>query len=183
MNKKFLTEATFETPTLCGSLATECVSSRHETKSVIQLSIRYTHADDDLQPRARSLARDGTDRRRVRAHRVAAGARANRCGTRHVRRDVVLLVCPASRPADAEPHFGIGASEYLYGLHGLEREQTQALTNAIEHLGEREKQVNQLYYYDGLTFKEIGQVMNISESRVYQIHTRALARLRIGRAS
>jgi phosphoribosylformylglycinamidine (FGAM) synthase-like enzyme len=35
--------------------------------------------------------------------------------------DVVLLVCPASRPADAEPHFGIGASEYLYGLHGLER--------------------------------------------------------------
>jgi phosphoribosylformylglycinamidine synthase II len=35
--------------------------------------------------------------------------------------DVVLLVCPASRPADAEPHFGIGASEYLYVLHGLER--------------------------------------------------------------
>jgi len=60
----------------------------------------------------------------------------------------------------------------------LEREQTQALTNAIENLGEREKQVIQLYYYDGLTFKEIGQVMNISESRVYQIHTRALARLR-----
>ena len=60
----------------------------------------------------------------------------------------------------------------------LEREQTQALTNAIENLGEREKQVIQLYYYDGLTFKEIGQVMSISESRVYQIHTRALARLR-----
>jgi starch synthase len=60
----------------------------------------------------------------------------------------------------------------------LEREQTRALTHAIENLAERERQVIQLYYYEGLTFKEIGQVMNISESRVYQIHTRALARLR-----
>lgn len=60
----------------------------------------------------------------------------------------------------------------------LEREQTRALTCAIENLTERERMVIQLYYYEGLTFKEIGQVMNISESRVYQIHTRALARLR-----
>ncbi len=60
----------------------------------------------------------------------------------------------------------------------LEREQTRALTEAIEKLNERERQVIQLYYYEGLTFKEIGQVMSISESRVYQIHTRALARLR-----
>ena len=60
----------------------------------------------------------------------------------------------------------------------LEREQTQALTHAIENLADRERQVIQLYYYEGLTFKEIGQVMNISESRVYQIHTRALTRLR-----
>jgi RNA polymerase sigma factor for flagellar operon FliA len=52
----------------------------------------------------------------------------------------------------------------------LEREQTQALTSAIENLAERERQVIHLYYYEGLTFKEIGQVMNISESRVYQIH-------------
>ncbi len=60
----------------------------------------------------------------------------------------------------------------------MEREQTRALITALENLNERERQVIQLYYYEGLTFKEIGQVMNISESRVYQIHTRALARLR-----
>lgn len=60
----------------------------------------------------------------------------------------------------------------------MQREQTHALVRAIENLGERERMVIQLYYYEGLTFKEIGQVMNISESRVYQIHTRALARLR-----
>lgn len=35
--------------------------------------------------------------------------------------DAVLLLCPATRPADAEPHFGLGASEYLYAVHGLER--------------------------------------------------------------
>ncbi len=34
---------------------------------------------------------------------------------------VVLLARPAARPADAEPHFGLGASEYLYVVHGLER--------------------------------------------------------------
>lgn len=60
----------------------------------------------------------------------------------------------------------------------LEREQTRALAQAIERLADRERRVIELYYYEGLTFKEIGQVMEISESRVYQIHTRALSRLR-----
>ncbi len=59
-----------------------------------------------------------------------------------------------------------------------EREQVRALQDAINSLSEREQTVIQLYYYDGLTFKEIGQVMGISESRVYQLHTRALARMR-----
>ena len=35
-----------------------------------------------------------------------------------------------------------------------------------------------LYYYDGLTFKEIGKILTISESRVYQLHTQAVIRLR-----
>lgn len=35
--------------------------------------------------------------------------------------DTVLLLCPATRPADAEPHFGLGASEYLYAVHRQER--------------------------------------------------------------
>ncbi|MGQ9657013.1 MAG: phosphoribosylformylglycinamidine synthase subunit PurL [Fimbriimonadales bacterium] len=35
--------------------------------------------------------------------------------------NTVLLLCPATRPADAEPHFGLGASEYLYAVHGQER--------------------------------------------------------------
>lgn len=58
----------------------------------------------------------------------------------------------------------------------------QLLTEAIERLPEREKLVITLYYYEGLTLKEIGQVLSLSESRVSQLHTKAILRLR-GRLS
>jgi RNA polymerase sigma factor for flagellar operon FliA len=49
---------------------------------------------------------------------------------------------------------------------------------AIDRLTEQEKLVIALYYYEELTLKEIGEVMSISESRVSQIHTRAVSKLR-----
>lgn len=52
------------------------------------------------------------------------------------------------------------------------------LAAGIERLPEREKLVIALYYYEGLTFKEIGKVLTVSESRVYQLHTQAVLRLR-----
>lgn len=52
------------------------------------------------------------------------------------------------------------------------------LVKAIEHLNEQEKIVMALYYYEELTLKEIGQVLNITESRVSQIHSKALGGLR-----
>ena len=48
----------------------------------------------------------------------------------------------------------------------------------IDRLPEREKLVISLYYFEGLTFKEIGKVLTVSESRVYQLHTQAVLRLR-----
>lgn len=56
------------------------------------------------------------------------------------------------------------------------------LADAIAKLPERERLVVALYYYEGLTLKEIGEILNISESRVSQIHTKAIFRLR-GRLS
>ena len=53
-----------------------------------------------------------------------------------------------------------------------------ALGAGIDRLPEREKLVIALYYYEGLTFKEIGKVLTVSESRVYQLHTQAVLRLR-----
>ncbi len=52
------------------------------------------------------------------------------------------------------------------------------LIHAISSLTEQERLVISLYYYEELTLKEIGEIMLISESRVSQIHTRAVNRLR-----
>lgn len=57
-------------------------------------------------------------------------------------------------------------------------EKKRMLTESIERLPDREKLVIALYYYEGLTFKEIGKILTISESRVYQLHTQAVIRLR-----
>lgn len=54
----------------------------------------------------------------------------------------------------------------------------QALVKCIGELPEREQLVMSLYYNDELNLKEIGQVLEISESRVCQIHGQALARIR-----
>jgi RNA polymerase sigma factor FliA len=64
-------------------------------------------------------------------------------------------------------------------LHQVEIEETKStLATAIDCLPERERMVIALYYYEGLTLKEIGEIMEISESRVSQIHTKAIFRLR-----
>ncbi len=54
----------------------------------------------------------------------------------------------------------------------------ESLVSAIDLLPEREKLVLSLYYDEGLNLKEIGAVLRVSESRVSQLHSQALARLR-----
>lgn len=54
----------------------------------------------------------------------------------------------------------------------------QVLAECIEKLPERDRTVIALYYYEGLTLKEIGQVLGVTESRVSQIHTKSVLRLR-----
>jgi RNA polymerase sigma factor for flagellar operon FliA len=49
---------------------------------------------------------------------------------------------------------------------------------ALADLPEREKQVLVLYYYEELTMKEVGAVLGVGESRVSQIHSLAITRLR-----
>ncbi len=52
------------------------------------------------------------------------------------------------------------------------------LADAIARLPEREKIVIALYYYDQLTLREIGEVLGVTESRVSQLHTKAILRLK-----
>ncbi len=61
----------------------------------------------------------------------------------------------------------------------FEGEETKILlARAINDLGEREKIVVTLYYYEGLTLAEIGQVLGVTESRICQMHTKAVLQLR-----
>ena len=57
-------------------------------------------------------------------------------------------------------------------------EQKEALADAIARLPEREKLVVTLYYYEELTLREIGEVLGVTESRVSQLHTKAVLRLK-----
>ncbi len=52
------------------------------------------------------------------------------------------------------------------------------IADAIARLPEREKLVVALYYYENLTLREIGEVLGVTESRVSQLHTKAVLRLR-----
>ncbi len=70
-------------------------------------------------------------------------------------------------PADDDPLFRC-----------LKGEMKQCLTDAIEELPEKERMVLTLYYYEELTMKEIGLTLGVVESRVSQIHSSAVVRLR-----
>jgi RNA polymerase sigma factor for flagellar operon FliA len=60
----------------------------------------------------------------------------------------------------------------------LRSEMTVLLTQAIQELPERERQLLALYYYEELTMKEAGAVLGIGEARVSQLHSAAIIRLR-----
>lgn len=64
------------------------------------------------------------------------------------------------------------------GLLAEQSETKRLLAEAIDALPERERLVISLYYYEGLTLKEIGHVLEVSESRVCQMHTKAILRLK-----
>ncbi len=61
----------------------------------------------------------------------------------------------------------------------LNAEQTRLqLIKSLEQLPERERLIVTLYYYEGLTFREVGKILRLSETRVFQIHSEAIVALR-----
>jgi len=55
----------------------------------------------------------------------------------------------------------------------------EALVDNIKLLPEKERRIVELYYFEELTYKEIGKILSISESRVSQLHTKAILKLKI----
>jgi RNA polymerase sigma factor FliA len=71
------------------------------------------------------------------------------------------------------------ADKALDPTSGVESQETRGLlAAAINSLSEREKIVVTLYYFEGLTLAEIGEILGVTESRVCQIHTKAVGGLR-----
>ena len=54
----------------------------------------------------------------------------------------------------------------------------QVIITAINELPDKEKKILILYYYEDLTLKDIGRVLKVTESRVSQLHTKAILRVR-----
>ena len=74
---------------------------------------------------------------------------------------------------DTVPDAGEGPSAMFE-----DKESKEILTQAIKQLGDRERTVLSLYYYEGLTLAQIGEILGVTESRVCQIHTKAVLQLR-----
>lgn len=72
-----------------------------------------------------------------------------------------------------EDHNSVDALELMGN-----KETRDLLTATISRLPEKEKKVVYLYYYEGLTLKEIGAILQLSESRISQLHTKAILRIR-----
>jgi RNA polymerase sigma factor for flagellar operon FliA len=81
--------------------------------------------------------------------------------------DAVALIDTIEDPQAAEPQSAMAHTEIR-----------EALGEAIARLPEREKLVVTLYYYEELTLREIGEVLGVTESRVSQLHTKAILRLK-----
>lgn len=62
----------------------------------------------------------------------------------------------------------------------MENETKRLLREQVDFLPERERMIVNLYYYSELTYKEIAEIMGISESRISQLHTKAMMRLKSG---
>ncbi|MDX6632860.1 MAG: polymerase sigma factor FliA [Solirubrobacterales bacterium] len=81
--------------------------------------------------------------------------------------DQVSLLDTIEDPNAADPQAALDSNEIR-----------DRLTESIETLPERERLVVALYYYENLTLREIGEVLGVTESRVSQLHTKAVLRLK-----
>lgn len=81
--------------------------------------------------------------------------------------DQVSLLDTISDPGATDPQEAIAGGEIR-----------DRISEAISSLPEREQLVVALYYHEGLTLREVGEVLGVTESRVSQIHTKAVMRMR-----
>jgi len=89
------------------------------------------------------------------------------------------MVMESDQDGDSSLHERLHDENQADPLDVLEKEDlVEEMTSAIGNLAEREKLILSLYYNDELTFSQIGRVLDITESRVCQLHARAILNLK-----
>ena len=64
--------------------------------------------------------------------------------------------------------------------HIMDKETKRLLKDMVEKLPDKERRIVELYYYSELTYREIAEIIGISESRISQLHTKAITKLKSG---
>ena len=94
-------------------------------------------------------------------------------------RGVTLLSLDETLPDGTTPKFAKQASDMPSPLDELTiKELKRIISGALAQLSKKEQLVISLYYYDELTLKEIAKILDLTESRISQIHSKAIIKLR-----
>jgi len=94
-------------------------------------------------------------------------------------RGVTLLSLDETLPDGTTPKFAKQASDMPSPLDELTiKELKKIISEALAQLSKKEQLVISLYYYDELTLKEIAKILDLTESRISQIHSKAIIKLR-----
>jgi RNA polymerase sigma factor for flagellar operon FliA len=90
------------------------------------------------------------------------------------------MMMDTDHDGDSSLHERLGDENQVNPLDALEEQDLMGeMSTAIKNLSEREQLVLSLYYTEELTFKEIGKVLEITESRVCQLHARAIISMKV----
>jgi len=94
-------------------------------------------------------------------------------------RRIALVSLDEMMPDGNTPRMAFQTSEGESPFDALKvKELKQAIAREIENLSRNEQMVISLYYYEELTLKEIGKVLDLTESRISQIHSKVISKLR-----
>ena len=141
--------------------------ARDIERAIGALEARLMRAPTDEEIAARlGISEDELDESLLEISRSSIAA-LDELWTNSASGDPVALIDTLEDPLAPQPTQAMAQSEVR-----------DALGEAIARLPEREKLVVTLYYYEELTLREIGDVLGVTESRVSQLHTKAILRLK-----
>jgi RNA polymerase sigma factor for flagellar operon FliA len=142
--------------------------AREIERTIAQLESKLTRAPTDEEIAAQlGITEDEFQDSLLEISRTSIAALDELWTTSPTGGDPVSMLETIPDPDAAEPQSAMAHTELR-----------EALGEAISRLPEREKLVVTLYYYEELTLREIGEVLSVTESRVSQLHTKAILRLK-----